>query len=43
MSQERLSMRKISEALRLKWAWGLSNRAIGRMKMRARNVRGYKT
>ena len=30
MSQERLSMRKISEALRLKWACGLSNRAIGR-------------
>jgi transposase len=30
MSQERLSMRKISEALRLKWACGLSKRAIGR-------------
>ena len=30
MSQERLSMRKISEALRLKWKCGLSNRSIGR-------------
>jgi len=30
MSQERLSMRKISEALRLKWACGLSKSAIGR-------------
>jgi len=30
MSQERLSMRKISEVLRLKWACGLSNREIGR-------------
>ena len=30
MSQERLSVRKISETLRLKWACGLSNRAIGR-------------
>jgi transposase len=30
MSQERLSMRKISEILRLKWACHLSNRAIAR-------------
>jgi len=30
MSQERLSMRKITEVLRLKWTCGLSNRAIGR-------------
>jgi len=30
MSQERLSVRKISEILRLKWACGLSNRVIGR-------------
>ena len=30
MSQERLSVRKISETLRLKWVCGLSNRAIGR-------------
>jgi len=30
MSQERLSMRKISEVMRLKWACGLSNRVIGR-------------
>jgi transposase len=30
MSQERLSMRKIHEILRLKWECGLSNRAIGR-------------
>ena len=30
MPQERLSMRKISEILRLKWACGLSNRAIAR-------------
>jgi transposase len=30
MPQERLSMRKISEVLRLKWACGLSNRAIAR-------------
>jgi len=30
MSQERLSMRKISEALRLKWVVGLSNREVGR-------------
>lgn len=30
MSQERLSMRKIREILRLKWECGLSNRAIGR-------------
>ena len=30
MSQERLSVRKISEVLRLKWACGLSQRAISR-------------
>jgi transposase len=30
MSQERLSVRKISEVLRLKWACGLSLRSIGR-------------
>jgi transposase len=30
MAQERLSMRKIGEVLRLKWTCGLSNRAIGR-------------
>jgi len=30
MSQERLSVRKINETLRLKWVCGLSNRAIGR-------------
>jgi transposase len=30
MSQERLSMRKITEVLRLKWTCGLSNRAISR-------------
>lgn len=30
MSQERLSVRKIKEVLRLKWASGLSNRAIAR-------------
>ena len=30
MAQERLSMRKINEVLRLKWECGLSNRAIGR-------------
>lgn len=30
MSQERLSMRKIKEALRLKWGVGLSNREVGR-------------
>jgi transposase len=30
MSQERLSMRKINEVLRLKWVNGLSNRAIAR-------------
>jgi transposase len=30
MSQERLSMRKISQVLRLKWACRLSNRAIAR-------------
>jgi transposase len=30
MSQERLSVRKISEVLRLKWACGLSQRTIGR-------------
>lgn len=30
MSQERLSMRKITEVLRLKWECGLSNRAIAR-------------
>lgn len=30
MSQERLSMRKIEEALRLKWACGLSTRAAAR-------------
>src|SRR4030066_778642 len=30
MSQERLSVRKINEVLRLKWSCGLSNRAIGR-------------
>jgi len=30
MSQERLTMRKISEVLRLKWECNLSNRAIGR-------------
>src|SRR4030065_1555899 len=30
MSQERLSVRKINEVLRLKWSCGLSNRVIGR-------------
>ena len=30
MSQERLSMRKVLEVLRLKWECGLSNRAISR-------------
>ena len=30
MSQERLSLRKISEVLRLKWACNLSSRMIGR-------------
>ena len=30
MAQERLTMRKISEVLRLKWECGLSNRAIAR-------------
>lgn len=30
MAQERLSMRKISEVLRLKWGCGLSNRAVAR-------------
>ncbi len=30
MAQERLSMRKVLEVLRLKWACGLSNRAISR-------------
>jgi hypothetical protein len=30
MSNERLSMRKVKEVLRLKWACGLSNRQIGR-------------
>jgi transposase len=30
MSQERLSMRKIAEVLRLKWTCGLTNREIGR-------------
>jgi len=30
MSQERLSMRKITEVLRLKWTCGLSNRAVAR-------------
>ena len=30
MAQERLSMRKINEVLRLKWECGLSNRAIAR-------------
>jgi len=30
MSQERLTMRKIAEVLRLKWECNLSNRAIGR-------------
>ena len=29
MAQERLSVRKIREVLRLKWACGLSNRAVG--------------
>jgi DNA-directed RNA polymerase specialized sigma24 family protein len=28
MAQERLSVRKIREVLRLKWACGLSNRAV---------------
>jgi len=30
MAQERLSVRKIKEVLRLKWACGLTNRAVGR-------------
>ena len=30
MSQERLSMRKLQEVLRLKWESGLSHRAIAR-------------
>lgn len=30
MAQERLSMRKIKEVLRLKWACGLPNRAVAR-------------
>ena len=30
MAQERLTMRKIREVLRLKWECGLSNRAIAR-------------
>ena len=30
MSQERLSMRKLYEVLRLKWEHGLSHRAIAR-------------
>jgi hypothetical protein len=30
MAQERLSMRKVLEVLRLKWEFGLSNRAISR-------------
>ncbi len=30
MAQERLTMRKIAEVLRLKWECGLSNRTIGR-------------
>ena len=30
MSQERLSVRKINEVIRLKWSCGLSNRVIGR-------------
>jgi DNA-binding transcriptional regulator LsrR (DeoR family) len=30
MSQERLSMRKITEVLRLKWTCDLSNQAIAR-------------
>ena len=30
MAQERLSVRKIIEVLRLKWACGLTNRAVGR-------------
>jgi transposase len=30
MAQERLTMRKIAEVLRLKWECGLSNRAIAR-------------
>ena len=30
MAQERLTMRKIAEVLRLKWECGLSNRAVAR-------------
>ena len=30
MAQERLTMRKIAEVLRLKWECGLSNRTIAR-------------
>ena len=42
MSQERLSVRKINEVLRLKWACGLSNRAIGRScQISHSTVRGY--
>jgi len=42
MSQERLSVRKINEVLRLKWACGLSNRVIGRScQISHSTVRGY--
>ena len=42
MSQERLSVRKINEILRLKWACGLSNRVIGRScQVSHSTVRGY--
>jgi DNA-binding NarL/FixJ family response regulator len=38
MSQERLTMRKIQEVLRLKWAGGLSNRAIARSRSFSRSA-----
>jgi transposase len=42
MSQERLSVRKINEVLRLKWSCGLSNRVIGRScQISHSTVRGY--
>jgi hypothetical protein len=39
MAQERLTMRKIAEVLRLKWECGLSNRTIARVVQSARSHR----
>ena len=40
MAQERLTMRKIGEVLRLKWECGLSNRAIARSRSISRSTVG---